>query len=396
MTEGILSGITVLDFARYGAGPLCPVLLADMGAEVIRVEKPGGEDDRFLPPFTPNGVGLVFMACSRNKKCITLNLRHKKAGELLEGLIARADVVVHNFPPESPEHALLSYERLATIKGDIIVTAVSAFGQDGPYRNMNGFDVVGQAMSGAMSFTGFPGQPPLRSGIGWADWGTAIYAALGTVSALYHRQQTGQGQLVDVSLMDTGVSFVGGLGAAADFVLNGVVRTGLGNQSWYSTCNAYQARDGWVVVGVAADVLWQRLTKVIGHPTLADEPRFSDNMSRFQNRDEIDKILGEWIGQRTVEEVVKYLQDAYVPCGPVYDIVDVVNDPHVKAREMLVQIEYSDGDKAPVPGLPIKFSKTPGNSTGPVCSPGQNNQEVYREFLGLDKEFEDLTREGVI
>jgi CoA:oxalate CoA-transferase len=392
----ILEGIRILDFSRFGAGPLCPLLLADMGADVIRVEKPGGEDDRDLPPFTPNGWGLVFMACSRHKKCITLNLNTPKGVGIMNKLVSLSDVVVHNFPLGSKENAILSYEKLKEINKNIIVTVVSAFGQSGPYAEMNGFDVVGQAMSGAMSFTGFPGQPPTRAGVGWVDWGTGIYAALGTVLALYHRLLTGQGQLVDVSLMDTAVSFVGGIGAAADFVLNGVIRTGLGNQSWYSTCNSYKAKDGWVVLGVAANVLWKRLTEVIGQPELGVDPRFANNMLRFKNRELVDQILNDWIGRRTVKEVVKAFQDAYVPASPVYDIHNMVEDPHVKARKMLIDISYPGGGKALLPGLPIKFSKTPGQSTGPVSAPGEHNREIYGQLLGLDKELEELAEKGVI
>ncbi len=394
----VLDGIKVLDFSRFAAGPVCAEILADMGAEVIRIEKSGGEDDRTLPPLAPDGTGLMFTCLARHKKSITLNLNNDRGKEILKELVKKADVVIHNFTQGSPEAKLLDYGELKKINPAIIVAAISAFGQSGPHRHWNGFDGIAQAMSGSMSFTGFPGNPPTRAGIGAVDWFTGSTSALGIMFALYHRTKTGEGQMIDISLLDSAVYLMAGLGIAADYQVNNAVRRQLGNQVWYQSCsNCFKAKDGWVVIGAAVDVLWRRLAKTMGKPELADDPRFKDCLSRFNNRDIVNSIVGEWVAERTTAEVVEQLQSAYVPAGPVLSVDKVVNEPCVKAREMLVNIKSPGGTTILGPGFPVKFSATPANIDGVAPGIGEYNDEIYGDLLGFSKEqVAQLESEGVI
>ena len=394
----VLNGIRVLDFSRFGAGPVCPMLLADLGAEVIRIEKPGGEEDRRLGPFSPEGISLLFLAVNRHKQSITLNLRSDRGQEIAWKLIVASDVVVHNFSPGSPEESILAYNKLKSINPGIVLAGVSAYGTSGPYAERPGFDTIGQAVSGAMSISGFSCDPPVRPGVGWVDYTTGLFATIGIMTALYHRQNTGEGQCVDASLLDSAIGAVGfTLNPYAEYVLNGIIRPRVGNQSYCNITNSFKAKDGWVIIGAPVDPLWKRLVKTIGHKEMIDDPRFSTSMKRYQHRDLINPIIEMWVSERTVAEVVRILGDARVPCAPVYNMAQVLSDPHVKARDMLVDVEYAPGKKAPVAGMPVKLSLTPGTVEGRVPAVGEDNKEVYHRLLGYgEKELLQMEQEGVI
>jgi CoA:oxalate CoA-transferase len=395
--EKVLTGIRILDFSSWFAGPYASTLLADMGAEVIKVERPGGTDERAFGPFTPNGESMLTMVTLRNKKGITLNLRGEKGKEILQGLVQCSDVVLHSFTIGSEEAKILSYESLEKINPAIILLTVSGFGSTGPYAERPCFDTIAQALSGAMSYTGFPDGPPIRSGVAWVDFSTGTHAALGIMLALYHRLLTGKGQKIDLALLDVAVSCVAGLAVAAEYKVSGFIRQPLGNHSYYTFTDCFQAKDGWVMVGATTNPIWRRFLRAIGREDLRDDPRFKDDRSRFQNRELIQPIAREWISKRTVEEVVQQLTRARVPCGPVSNVAQMVNDPQVKAREMLVDVEYSGVGQVPLPGVAIKMSETPGTVERRAPEVGENNVEVYGDLLGLTPE--DLSRfeaEGVI
>jgi len=402
--EEILNGIRVLDFSRYRAGPTCTQILGDMGADVIRVERPGGEDDRRLEPLSPGkvdapgGQSYYLMFTSRNKKAITLNLTKQKGKEMLKLLVKQSDVVIENFGPDVNKRLGLDYESLKKIKPGIIVTSVSAYGQYGPYASRLGFDGIGQAISGLMEVTGFPDGLPTKSGVSWIDTATGIYGALGTISAVYHREKTGEGQLVDVCLLDTAVSFMESF--VAEYEMAGQVHPRVGNfHTYVGPCGAFKAKDGYFYLHVAGTAIWNRFLKMMSREELASDPRFKTDDARAlpKHRQFFSEWLNEWAAEKTVDEVVKQFNDVGIPCGPVNTIPEVASDPHIRAREMLVEVEHPIVGKVPLIGMPIKYSRTPGRikTTPPLV--GQHNNEIYCDLLGYtSQELIQLKEEGVI
>ena len=396
--EKVLEGIRVLDFSRFAAGPYCGTLLADMGAEVIRIENPGGSEDRKLGPFAPNGESLPFsLVLPRNKKGITLKLRTDKGKEILKELVQRSDVVLHNFTSGSEEASILDYESLRGINPKVILVSVTGFGATGPFSQQPCFDSVAQALSGAMSYTGFPDNPPTRAAVAYVDFGTAVHAALGTVLALYHRMRTGEGQMVDLALMDVATSFVTAVGVVADYKILNYIRPQIGNHSFYNFSDCFQAKDGWLMISVIGNSIWRRFLKAIGREDLKDDPRFEDDMARFQNRQVIQTIVSQWMKARTVAEAIKQLDEARVPCSKVNNIAEMTDDPRVKARDMLVDLEYPEVGKVPVPGVTIKMSRTPGKIERPAPRVGEHNEEIYCDLLGFSSEkLSQLKADGIV
>ena len=381
-----LEGIRILDFSRFGAGPLCPRILADLGAEVIRVERSKGEADRTMPPYTPGGDSLFFGETSRHKKCITLNLGNERGREILKELVKCGDVLVHNFPPETKQAKTLAYENLKEANPAIIAVSMTGFGLSGPYSPRSGFDGVAQAMSGIMSFTGFPGDPPTRWGVAGVDWCSGLYATIAVLAALRYREKTGQGQLIDASLLDSAIDLAAGLGIYADYQLNNVVRSQLGNQGWYVSSNLYKTTDGWLYIGMAVNEQWERFCKVIGKEEWIGDPNFKSPLSRFKNKDVTNPYIEQWMSERTCEEVNRMMEEAYVPCGEVYTVDRVLTDPHVKERGMLVEIESPNGEPILAAGFPVKLSLTPAKVEGPIPQLGEHNDEVYGKLLGFSPE----------
>jgi CoA:oxalate CoA-transferase len=393
--EKVLTGIRIFDFARYLAGPYCGTLLSDMGAEVIRIERPGGEEDRRIGAIAPNGESLFTMTTPRNKKAITLNLRTEKGREILRELVRRSDVVLHNFMSGTEEAKILSYESLKEINPTIIVTTVSGFDRNGPYAHLPSFDFIAQALSGIMSYTGFSGNPPTRNAMAYVDFGTALHAALGTVLALYNRLRTGEGQAVDVALLDVAVSFMAG--TAATYKVLGQVYEQIGNNPYYMFADTFQTRDGWVMVAPLSNPLWRRFLRAIGREDLKDDPRFKDDLARFENRHLLQPIVSQWMKERTAEEAVQQLEESRVPCGRVNNIPEMIADPKVKSTGMLMEMEYPGVGKVPVPGVAIKMSQTPGKIERRAPKVGEHNEEIYCGLLGFSqKDLPQLEAENVI
>ncbi|HVG18869.1 MAG TPA: CoA transferase, partial [Blastocatellia bacterium] len=338
---GPLEGIRVIDFGRFIAGPYCAMMLADFGADVIRVERREGGEDRTVGPVTEGGEGGLFLNVNRNKRGITLDPAHPRAERVITRLVRTADVVVVNLPLDVMKKLRLDYDSLRAIKDDIILVMASAFGPEGPYRDRVGFDGVAQAMSGAMSLTGFPGAP-VRSIVSWADYGTALHAAFGAMVALYHRRQTGRGQLIDVSLLATGVTFMAPL--LAERGARGVRREQMGNTGFYTApSDVYATRDGWVIVPTIGDQMFRRWAQLVGREDLIGDPRCSDDITRGNNADLINRVMADWCAARTRDEAIAQLESARVPCGPVYDLGEVLDDRQVRARNLLEEVEYPGG-----------------------------------------------------
>lgn len=380
----VLEGIRVLDFCRYLAGPFCCLLLAAMGAEVIRVERPGGEPDRRLGLLAPNGESFIILGLARNKKSITLNLWSDKGKEVFKELAKRCDVIADSFSPSAKRALGLDYPSLREINPAIIVVSVSGFGQYGPYSERRCFDPIAQAMSGAMSICGFPGGPPIRSQVPYVDFGTGLYATVGTLLALLHREKTGVGQEVDIALMDSALSFT--LGALAEYKLLGEVYQQIGNHGRYTASDLFEARDGWVYISIITNPIWRRFLGASGMEDLEKDPRFQDDLARYYNREVLNPIIGHWVAQRTIGEVIEALDKEGVPCGPVRTIPELVGDPHIEAREMVVDVDYPEIGKVPFSGVALKLSETPGELRTPAPRLGEHNEEVYCRLLGYDEE----------
>ena len=395
--EKVLTGVKILDFSRWFAGPYAATLLAAMGADVIRVERPTGEEERNFGPHAPNGESMLTMVTLQNRKGITLDPLSDKGKGIVEKLVKNSDVVLHSYVSGSEEEKLLGYDSLKLINPAIIVAKVSGFGSTGPYARRPCFDTIAQALSGAMSYTGFSETAPTRSGYAWVDFSTGAHTALGIMFALYHRQRTGKGQFIDVALLDVAVSCVAGLAVAAEYKVSGFIRGQQGNASYYNFTNCLKAKDGWVMIGCAGNPIWRRFLRALGREDLKNDPRFKDDKHRFENRKVIQAMVEEWLKDKTVDETIKILEQARVPCSPVNNIAEMVNDPQVKARDMLIDIEYPGIGKVPVPGVVIKMSGTPGAIEIPAPKPGEHNQEVYSSLLGFTSEqLAQLKAEGVI
>ena len=397
----VLDDIRVLDFGRFIAAPYCGMMLADMGAEVIRIDRPGGEEDRTHGLIGPNGQNVAYPSYARNKKGITLNLLGKekdKSRKVLADLVKSADVVLYNFSPNAAKLMGLTYEELAAIKPDIIVSAVSCYGSTGPYANRIGFDFMAQAMSGAMALGGFTGIPPQRSQLPFCDYSTALNSTIGILLALRHRDQTGEGQMVDLSLLQTAVSFTAPQIAEAETL--GRLRPRVGNRAAYlGPSDLYKCKDGYVFIATIMDSLWRRLAKVIGREDLIDDPDLYNDLGRFENRHKVDPLVTEWTASRTVREVIAAMEKARIPCARYLELDEVTKDPHIQAREMVEYIDMEEPglENMPICGIPIKLSKTPGRVETRAPRVGEHNETIYHDLLGYsDDELADLANRGII
>jgi crotonobetainyl-CoA:carnitine CoA-transferase CaiB-like acyl-CoA transferase len=381
---GPLAGIRVVDFGRFIAGPYCAMLLADMGADVIRVDRRQGSEDRYLAPVTESGEGTHFLALNRNKRSLTLDAGKPESAGIIRRLAARADVVVANLPIDVLKKMGLDYDALRAIKPDIILARISTFGADGPYAQRPGFDTVAQAMSGAMSLTGFPGAP-VRDVVPFEDYGTALHAAFGVMVALYHRARTGQGQVVDASLLSTGIVFMQAL--LAEQSVLGVERQQTGNAGFHAApADTYQTRDGWIVVSVIGPEMFARWARVVGREDMLADPRFTDDLSRANHRGPIAEAMNAWLATRTTLQAVAELEQARIPAGPVLDVAQVLEDPQVKARELLKYVDYPGAPRrVPLADTAMRLSATPGGIRHRAPMLGEHTDEVLGE-LGYNKE----------
>ena len=392
-----LDGIRVLDLSRFQACPLCGMLLGDLGAEVIRVEEPGGAPDRAWGQCGPDGESLLFKVVARNKKSITLKLNSPHGREVLRELVKRSDVVLHNYTPGAPIGKEVNYESLKQINPSIIVAALSGYGQDGPDAERPCFDGVAQARSGGMVLTGFPEYPPIKTGMAYIDIGTGLLAAIGVLTALHHREKTGKGQAVDVCLFDTATFMTQAMGALLLYHFYGEIRQQIGNRGFHSYNTCLQAKDGWLVLSVVTNSIWKRFVEKIGRPEMANDPRYGSDMDRFQNYESIDSVVKEWVATRTVDEVARLCEQARVPCGPLHTVDQLLDDRQVLARQMVQQFDYGALGKLPIPGTPIKMSETPGTIKTPSPRVGEHNEEVYGDLLGISGEkLVQLQDEGTI
>ncbi|HYK17291.1 MAG TPA: CoA transferase [Bryobacteraceae bacterium] len=393
--SGALKGIRVIDFGRFIAGPYCGMLLADMGADVVRVDRRKGSEDRYTGPVTADGEGGAFLSLNRNKRSITLDTSKTESAEVICRLVKGADVVVANLPIAVLKKVGLDYDSLRAVNPSIILARISTFGPDGPYATRLGFDAVAQAMCGAMSLTGFPGAP-IRSLVPFADYGTALHTAFGVMVALYHRAKTGEGQVVDGALLATGVTFMQAL--LAELAVVGVNRTQRGNTGFYSApADCYRTQDGWIMLHIIGSDMFARWARVVAREDMIDDPRFADDLSRADHHAEITEAMNAWCGRRTNVQAIAELEAARVPCGPVLGLYEVLDDPQVKARELLEYVEYPSASKpVPLANTAVRLSATPGGIRHRAPMLGEHTDEVLRELGYADADIARLRAAEVV
>jgi crotonobetainyl-CoA:carnitine CoA-transferase CaiB-like acyl-CoA transferase len=391
----ILDGIRVLDFGRYIAGPFCATLLADLGADVIRIEKPSGGEDRYTVPISDSGEGAYYMQLARNKRGITLNPASKEGREVVRRLVETADVVVVNLPFPALKKLGLDYETLSEIKRDIILTTGSAFGSEGPYATRGGFDTVAQAMSGSMYLNGSDDEPA-KSFAPYSDFGTASLSAFGTLAAIMHRNKTGEGQIVEGTLLGTALTFNNA--ALMEEAVLGLGRKGTGTRGQYNApTDTFRTSNGFVTVQVVGGGLFKRWANLMGESEWLEDPRFKTDQSRGDHGEIISKRMSIWCSQRTNAEVLAELNQAGIPGGEMLSPSELLKDEHVNETGMFQHIEYPGVTKAtPIADHPVRYSKSSVTDFKRAPTLGEHTQEILKEIGYADEEIAQLKVKGVI
>ena len=390
----VFEGLKVVDLTSALNGPFATMFLADYGAEVIKVEPLGGDQCRAWGPFEKNsGESAFFAAYNRNKKSVTLNLKTEKSREMLYELVKDADVLAENYKGGVTKKLGIDYDTIKKINPNIIYASSSGFGQYGPIAHRPCYDVVAQAMGGILNLTGFHDQDPVKVGPSVGDHVAGIYLAVGIMMALYHREKTGEGQHVDVAMMDVIFSILEN--AIVNYTVGGEIPERNGNiDPSIAPFDAFKCKDGFVALGVGNDRLFERFSKAIGHPEFLEDERFKTNDLRQQNyKSALRDPIEEWCMKYTKKEIENIMDEVAIPCGPVMNIKEIIEHPQIQAREMVVTMDHPTAGKMDIPGCTIKMSATPGAVETPSPILGQDNREVF----GLTEEEEkQLIEEGVI
>jgi len=376
---GVLEGIRVLDFGRYIAGPYCACLLGDLGADVIRVEKRTGSEDRWTSPIAEGGEGSLFMQVNRNKRGITLSVGSEAAREIVCRLVERADVVVANLPPQALESMALDYESLCATRPDIVLTTVSAYGRGGPWSHRVGFDGVAQAMSGGMHLTGYPDEP-MRFYYPWVDFQTATISAFGTLAALMERRVSGRGQQVEGSLLMSALTVANG--TLIEQAVIEADRVATGNRGQIAApSDCFRTKDGWVLVMAIGLPLFERWARLMGEEHWLDDARFRDDISRGNHGEVISQRMARWCAERTTDECLAELDAARLPAGPVLSPQEALDHEHLRAMRYLLPVDYPGLPRpAPVADTPVRLSATPGGVRRRAPMLGEHTDEVLGEL----------------
>ena len=391
-----LEGVKVLDLTQLMAGPYCTMMLADMGADVVKVEKPNGGDDtrRMGPPFI-EGESAAFLGINRNKRSIVIDLRSDSGRELAQRMARGSDILVQNFRPGALERMGLGYEQVREINPALVYCTISGFGATGPYARRGGFDLVAQGMSGLMSVTGHAGGPPAKIGVPICDLNAGMFGAIGILTAYINRLRTGQGQHVDTSLLEGGIAYT--FWESAMYFATGDIPEPMGSAHRLTApYQAFETSDGYVNIGAANQANWERLCVAIGRDELVADPRFVEPRDRMNNVDELVSTLEGTFAQHTSDHWLEILEAADVPAGPINDLAQVYNDPQVRAREMMVETDHPVAGRVKNIGIPIKLSETPGRLQRPAPTLGQHTDEVLRDLGCLPDQIEKLRAEGVV
>lgn len=398
MMESPLTGLKVLELGTLVAAPFATRLLAEFGAEVIKVEAPKTGDPIRNWREVENETSLWWYAQARNKKSITLDLRQPEGQEIIKKLVTEIDVIIENFRPGTLEKWNIGFEDLKKMNPRLILVRISGFGQDGPYRNKTGFGSVGESMGGIRYLTGYPDRPPTRVGISLGDSLAGMYAAMAALMAIYHRdvKGTGVGQVIDVALYEAVFSLMESM--VPEYDRRGVIRERTGSiLPGIAPSNTYVCKDGkYVVIGGNGDAIFARLMEVIGRPELKDDERFTSNSKRSEHMEFLDGVIGEWTQKHPLQEAVRILDEAGVPAGPIYSIEEIMTDPQYLAREMIQSFEVEGIGQLKLPGIVPKFSETPGQVKWVGPKLGEHSEEVYKKIGLSDDELKQLKEKGVI
>jgi crotonobetainyl-CoA:carnitine CoA-transferase CaiB-like acyl-CoA transferase len=404
MKSKALEGIRVLDLTRIYAGPYCSMLFADMGAEVIKIEPPGGELIRDNPPMVEQSKGGphdrsrsgYFLTLNRNKYGITLNLKHPKALKIFKDLVKVSDIVLENYAPGVMKRLGIDYPVLKKINPRIILCSISGFGQTGPYSERMAFDVISQAMSGLMSITGHPDNPPTRVGTSLGDVSAAVHAAFAIMTALWHREKTGKGQQVDVSMLETMVAILEG--GIVRWTIGKELLTPIGSMNPHEApMAAFKCKDGYIIIATVGDEHWQRFCRAIHRPDWAADPALQTKAQRWAKKYMIQEEIEKVTTRYTIKEVGEMMDRERVANSPILNIKEVVEDPHLKDRGYFVDIEHPIIGKAKIPGIPFKMSETPGAVERPSPLVGEHNELILGKYLGIGKgEIDKLKGEGAV
>ena len=393
---GALAGMRVLELAQIMAGPTCGMMLADMGADVIKVEKlPGGDDARGYREPRVNGVSAPFMILNRNKRGIALNLKHPRGREVLLRMVRNADVLTENYRRGTLEKLGLGYDVLAAENPGLIYCAVSGYGRDGPLGDKGGFDLIAQGFAGLMSITGEPGGPPVKDGNSVADINAGILAVVGVLAAYAHKLKTGQGQVVDTSLMEAALQQT--YWHAAIYFANGESPGPTGSAHLLTApYQAFRASDGWINIGGANQANWERITDVLGHAEWRSDPRYATNSARMQHLDTLATSMTAVLATRTKAQWIDAFDAAGVPVGPVHTIGEALTHPQTLARGMVVDLVHPMAGATKALGCPVHFSATPTRVTRPAPMLGEHTREMLREHGYDDREIDELVADGVV
>ena len=382
-----LQDLRIIDLSRVVAGPLTTQLLGDYGAEVIKIERPGIGDDarQWAPPVSPGGEATYFLAFNRNKKSVTLNLKHAEGRRILVELVRQGDVLVENFTLGTMEDLGLGYDTLRKENPGLIYCSISGFGTSGPYRDRAGYDAIMQGFTGLMSITGEADGPPVKVGVAVIDAMTGLYAHGAILAALHHRGRTGEGQRVDLSLLECGVAAL--INAATAYLVAGEVQGRMGSaHPSLAPYQAFNARDGALMVGTGNERLWRAFCVSIGAPERAHDPRFDTNAKRVERRQELVALIESRLQTADRESWLRRLTEAGVPCSPINDIAQLFSDPQVAAREMIVEVDHPTAGRIRLTGIPAKFSRTPGRVQAPPPLLGEHTEEILTGLLGYSAE----------
>ena len=395
-SPGPLAGVKVLELAQIMAGPSCGALLADLGADVVKIEKmPGGDDTRRYAEPQVNGESAAFMMMNRNKRGIAVDLKTDGGRRVLRRLAASADVLTENYRRGALDKLGLGFEALQALNPALIYCSISGYGRTGPAADKGGFDLIAQGASGLMSITGEPGGPPVKVGSPVTDLNAGLLAALGIVCAYVHRLKTGQGQFVDTSLFEAGIHQTAW--QAAIFFATGI-SPGPGGSAHVLAApyQAFPTADGWINIGGANQSNWERIARLVGVPELIADPRFVDNSARMANRSALTELLAEHLRARPTRDWLRDLDAAGIPAGPIQSIAEMAADPQTLARAMVVELEHPVAGRTRTLGVPLKLSATPGTLRRPAPTFGQHTREVLREHGFEEAEIEALRVEGAV